>query len=130
MSHIDDYEECKKYLTELSNKNMGKITVGELCNLFEMAYTHMNLLRKEKEEASQEMETYDNGGNLIELDELLPCPFCGGEPEIIFIGNNQTKSRSVKIKCPDCRIERTDAGIRFNHQRIAEIAVKNWNRRI
>lgn len=52
---------------------------------------------------------YANSNSGFEADELKKCPFCGDIPEIIFIGNNHTKSRKVTIKCNKCRIERTNA---------------------
>lgn len=36
---------------------------------------------------------------------LLECPFCGGQPDIFHIGNDFTKTRKIKIKCNNCRIE-------------------------
>jgi len=60
---------------------------------------------------------------------LLPCPFCGTEPDVEFIGNAHTKSRKVKVRCPKCRIERTDAAIRYGFEWLRGIAEKNWNQR-
>ena len=61
--------------------------------------------------------------------DLLPCPFCGGKPRKILRGNNYTKKRSITIKCQKCRIERTDAAIRFNHEWLDSIATGAWNKR-
>lgn len=64
--------------------------------------------------------------------ELLPCPFCGGEPTFIKIGNVHTKM-AVTVRCPKCRVERTDATPKaFNHSDhgwLLATAGKNWNRR-
>jgi Lar family restriction alleviation protein len=77
----------------------------------------------------KETKYIDNGGNVFMDNVLLPCPFCGGKPEILFIGNNHTRSRKVTIKCKTCRIKRTDAGLRFDHEWVARNAIKTWNKR-
>lgn len=79
-----------------------------------------------------EKEYTDNNGNVIISDVLLPCPFCGSEPEILFIGNSYTKSRKVTIKCTNkcCRIERTDATLRHTSEWCAIGCIENWNRRV
>lgn len=64
------------------------------------------------------------------IAELKQCPFCGGEPELIEIGNNLTKKRSVTVKCPTCRIQRTEAGILRTIDWITDRAVKCWNMRV
>ena len=61
--------------------------------------------------------------------ELKPCPFCGGKAKKIFIGNDFTKKRSIEIKCTNCRIKRTDAAIRHNHEWLDKIATEAWNTR-
>lgn len=61
--------------------------------------------------------------------KLLPCPFCGSAPDIKFIGNDSTKSRKVQIRCPECRIEHTDAAILHSHDWLLNVATKCWNRR-
>lgn len=60
---------------------------------------------------------------------LLPCPFCGTAPQIKLIGNDHTKSRKVQIRCPECRIERTDAAIRHGHDWLVNVASLEWNNR-
>lgn len=64
-----------------------------------------------------------------EMQELLPCPFCGGTPEVRRQGNNHTKSRKLVIRCPDCRIERTNAAIRHGFDWLEEVSFKAWNTR-
>lgn len=61
--------------------------------------------------------------------ELLPCPFCGSEPEKIFIGNQYTKKRSIEVKCHKCRCKRVDAAIHHSHDWLDEVSTKNWNQR-
>ena len=61
--------------------------------------------------------------------DLLPCPFCGGTPDIMRQGNNYTKRRRIVIRCPKCRIERADAAIKHGMDWLEKIAVKNWNQR-
>lgn len=67
-----------------------------------------------------------------ETTELAPCAFCGGAPEVRKIGNEHTKM-AVTIRCPDCRVERTDATPKAynhaNHDWLLAVATKNWNRR-
>ena len=58
----------------------------------------------------------------------LPCPFCGGQPEIIHFGNYSRK-RLVKIKCKKCRIERTDGALCFGFDWLENVAQKEWNER-
>lgn len=69
-----------------------------------------------------------NSGEFI-ADKLLPCPFCGGEPEFITIGNDYTKKRKVEIKCKKCRVKRTTAALRFNLEWCGRKAIEAWNER-
>ncbi len=72
----------------------------------------------------------DNNGNEFKHNPLLPCPFCGCSPELLFIGNNYTKSRKVIVKCKMCRVQRTDATLRHDQEWAAKVAINNWNQRI
>lgn len=72
----------------------------------------------------------DNDGKQFVTDDLLHCPFCGGDPEILFHGNRNTKTRKVTIKCVVCRVERIDAGLRNNHEWVAKICIEQWNKRV
>jgi Lar family restriction alleviation protein len=65
----------------------------------------------------------------VGLGELFPCPFCGGEPRLIYKGNDHTKSRSVTIKCSCCRIERTDSAMRHDFNWLENVAIEHWNTR-
>lgn len=61
--------------------------------------------------------------------DLLPCPFCGSQPKLQYIGNEWSKKRSIIIKCPECRITRTDSTIRFCFDWLEEVVKKGWNTR-
>jgi hypothetical protein len=60
------------------------------------------------------------------MSELKLCQ-CGGEPEIIRIGNEYTRSRKITIRCPKCRIERTNAAIRQGFDWLEKISIEQWN---
>jgi Lar family restriction alleviation protein len=77
-----------------------------------------------------EKQIYLTNNSEFEHDALKSCPFCGNTPEIKFIGNDYTKQRKVIIKCKKCRIQRTDAAIRFNHEQIAKLCIDEWNKRV
>jgi len=61
---------------------------------------------------------------------LKECPFCGAEPEVKYIGNDYTKTRKIKISCPNCRINRFDASRTHSFDWVETVAAKNWNKRI
>jgi hypothetical protein len=61
--------------------------------------------------------------------KLLPCPFCGSEPEVEYIGNEYTKSRKIIIRCPQCRIQRTNAAFMNGFTWLEDVSAKQWNER-
>lgn len=61
--------------------------------------------------------------------ELLPCPFCGGKPDVIIKGNNLTAKRSVIVKCTSCRVQRTNAGFITPIATLVKISTEQWNMR-
>lgn len=63
------------------------------------------------------------------IKKLIACPFCGETPKIIYTGNDHTKIRKIKIKCPKCRIERTDAAMQHDFEWLERISIANWNKR-
>ena len=67
------------------------------------------------------------------LDELLDCPFCGERPVAFLQGNEYLnkmgKKVSITIKCPNCRIQRTDAVLKQSIEWLEETAISNWNKR-
>lgn len=75
------------------------------------------------------MKYIDHNGNEFEYSDLLPCPFCGGNAELKFIGNNFTKSRKADVHCTKCRIGNINATIRHNSEWIAKITIDKWNSR-
>lgn len=65
-------------------------------------------------------------------ERLKPCPFCGATPQWHRIGNEYTKSQKIVVKCPRCRVQRTDAIInKHGHtlEWLEGIAIYNWNKR-
>lgn len=64
--------------------------------------------------------------------ELLPCPFCGRNPEILHKGNDHSKKREITIRCTNvhCRIQRTNASFGFGFDWLEAVAAKGWNKRI
>ena len=65
-------------------------------------------------------------------DELLPCPFCGGEPIWYLKGNAERigYKRIITIKCPQCRATQETGVLYLSTEAGCEAAVKNWNTRI
>lgn len=59
---------------------------------------------------------------------LLPCPFCGTTPNVIKAGNALTV-RAVTVKCPECRVSRTDRGWILSMEQLELVAEKAWNTR-
>ena len=64
--------------------------------------------------------------------ELLNCPFCGGEPEMLHKGNDYSKKREITVKCTNahCRIQRTDAALRHGFDWLENMAAEGWNKRV
>lgn len=64
-----------------------------------------------------------------ECEILKPCPFCGRNPYWHLKGNDNTPSRTVVIKCPDCGVEMKMSGRAFGVQPIAIRIIEKWNTR-
>ena len=54
--------------------------------------------------------------------EPLPCPFCGGEAELIC-DSPHSRQETYQVRCTDCKIARTAYRI------LKADAVADWNRR-
>ena len=55
-------------------------------------------------------------------EKLLPCPFCGGEAEVIFDGDGEMSA--VAVKCKDCGITT------IHYLDDTRKAIEAWNRRV
>lgn len=64
------------------------------------------------------------------LEELLNCPFCGGEPVAYLQGNEFAKKRSITIKCPKCIISRRIGAMHQPTEWLEEKAIQLWNNRV
>jgi hypothetical protein len=64
--------------------------------------------------------------------ELLPCPFCGGEAEIIEYGNALTGWDKTETKCRCCNTVQTHKWLRykFDYDFIMQKTVEAWNKRV
>jgi len=71
-----------------------------------------------------------HSGNDFLADVMLSCPFCGGEPQLTFIGNDYSKKRKVEIKCKKCRVTMVNAGIRSGSEQLAKLSIEAWNKRV
>lgn len=59
------------------------------------------------------------------MQELLPCPFCGAEPEMVQIGQNK-----IRIKCPECLVEKEQKVLRQTVDWLKGKMVAWWNSRM
>ena len=73
-----------------------------------------------------EVNSWESG----KVVRLKPCPFCGGKPKLLHIGNDFKEKKKIIIKCIECRVERTDAALRHDFTWLETIATENWNQRI
>ena len=65
------------------------------------------------------------------IDELhlKNCPFCGGEPILLYKGNHFTKKRAITIKCKKCRVQITHGAIRHSIEWLEQQIEDSWNHR-
>ena len=79
-------------------------------------------------------------GNVFSADVMLPCPFCGCDGELYFIGNKTKKGISKRArnkkkavaKCTNkkCRCEMVYSTLRNDTKWVAEVLLEAWNKRI
>lgn len=60
------------------------------------------------------------------MDELKPCPFCGGEAAMLRIGGIKGRFFNRFVKRPTCMKCAATIFVWFNE----ETAVRTWNRRV
>ena len=67
----------------------------------------------------------------VDNDALFACPFCGGDPKLIRVGNDHTRKRSVRIECSTfgCTVKMTVGAIRYSHDWCENVIREKWNRR-
>jgi len=58
-------------------------------------------------------------------DQLLPCPFCGGEPEI-----KRTGKFRLKIRCKKCFMGLEQATLRLGLDWLKNQLFESWNNRV
>jgi len=61
----------------------------------------------------------------IRRGDLLPCPFCGGEPQL-----KQTGKDKLTLKCLRCLVRFEQRVLRFSLEWLEDKMVENWNKRI
>ena len=62
--------------------------------------------------------------------EVLPCPFCGGEPKALTSGNEFTKKMSAEIVCKKCNVKMIVGAIHNSMEWCIGKVVENWNERV
>lgn len=81
----------------------------------------------------QQTKYTDHYGNVFIADVMLPCPFCGADGEIYFIGNNASlKGRKDVATCSnkDCRCKIVNSTLKNNTEWVANITLSAWNKRV
>lgn len=65
------------------------------------------------------------------MDNLKPCPFCGGEAEYTKVGNTHIGYKEATVRCTSCYVKRTQRFIRkkFDFDWIDKTMIESWNRR-
>lgn len=58
--------------------------------------------------------------------KLLPCPFCGGEAQLVHWTNQLSWNANYGVKCTSCKILLDSAHSYFHTE---EEAINAWNRR-
>lgn len=60
--------------------------------------------------------------------KLLPCPFCGGEAEIII--NKSSQGQTSMIKCSKCSCRKSLLKHPTYEGDIESDAIESWNKRV
>ena len=68
----------------------------------------------------------------VDSNALFACPFCGGDPKLIRVGNDHTRKRSVRIECSTfgCTVKMTVGAIRYSHDWCENVIREKWNTRL
>lgn len=74
-------------------------------------------------------KTYTTSSTICHMKDLLPCPFCGGKPDVKYIGDASTPERFIEIQCSECGAKRTDGAHHFGLDWLENTAAQGWNRR-
>jgi len=61
---------------------------------------------------------------MSEETKMLPCPFCGGSPEITQQGANQ-----LTMKCQGCKVKFVQKVLRHTIEWLREKMISQWNTR-
>jgi len=56
--------------------------------------------------------------------KLLPCPFCGGKPELKQVSRN-----GLEIKCTTCLVKMRQKVLKFNLEWLESKMTESWNKR-
>ena len=65
----------------------------------------------------------------IERETLLPCPFCGGEAEILTIPEDHPDAGAMFVQCCDSRCVTSSALLYPLMDDVRSLLVERWNRR-
>ena len=76
------------------------------------------------------MKEYNANGEIFIADGLKKCPFCGGQAEVFFAGNEYTPSIKIEIKCMNCGVEYQQKAKYTSFEWLFNKMLKKWNYRV